>query len=67
MGHPRAFRQTDVTRALRAAQAAGLNPHVWIAKDGSIHVAGAGPDALTPTPANAPSEGDDTAWDEAFD
>jgi hypothetical protein len=67
MGHPRTFRQGDVTRAIKAAQAAGLQPHVWISPDGSLHIAAAGPD-LTPKPArdsDAPTDID--AWDRALD
>ncbi|MCA0357342.1 MAG: hypothetical protein LCH78_10815 [Proteobacteria bacterium] len=38
MRAPSAFRQTDVTRAIRAAKAARMRPHVWIGRDGSIHI-----------------------------
>jgi len=34
---PLTFKQTDLERALKAAQKAGAG-EVWVAKDGSIHI-----------------------------
>lgn len=67
MGSPSAFRQSDVTRAIRAARAAGMRPHVWIGKDGSIHITEAvGADDLTPSQGAAPSDASEDLWDAAL-
>lgn len=66
MGHPSAFRQSDVTRAIRAARAAGMRPHVWIGKDGSIHITEATGADLTPEPVDAPSGAAEDLWDAAL-
>lgn len=68
MGAVRNFRQTDVTRAIRAAKAAGLRPHVWISRDGVIHITEADEADLTP-PAQGALPDDSTAQqlcDDAF-
>jgi len=66
MGSPSAFRQSDVTRAIRAARAAGMRPHVWIDKDGSIHITEAAEGDLTAAPAAAPSVAAEDLWDAAL-
>lgn len=38
MGAKRNFRQNDLTRAIRAAKAAGIQPHVWIDRSGELHI-----------------------------
>lgn len=38
MGSARNFRQNDLTRAIRAAKAAGIQPHVWIDRSGCLHI-----------------------------
>lgn len=65
MGAVSAFRQTDLTRAIKAARAAGMRPHVWIGTDGVIHIVEAGDAALTAAPAPAPSDEPDE-WDLAL-
>lgn len=67
MGAASTFRQRDVTRAIRAARAAGLTPHVWIGKDGCIHIAPADAPPLTPEAQQAPSDAAEALWDSAFD
>lgn len=68
MGAASAFRQTDVTKAIRAAKAAGMRPHVWIDRRGSIHIVEAGDEAdLTPPPLEEPVDrSDEAACDDAF-
>lgn len=66
MGHPSAFRQSDVTRAIRAARAAGMRPHVWIDRNGEIHITEAGEDDLTSAPVAAPSDAAEDLWDAAL-
>jgi hypothetical protein len=68
MGTSSAFRQNDVTRAIRAAKAAGIRPHVWIDRRGSIHIVEAGPEAaLTPPPVEeSVDRADEAACDNAF-
>jgi len=67
MGAVRSFRQNDVTRAIRAAKAAGLRPHVWIGRDGAIHITEATPEDLTATPPNALPDGSaEQLCDDAF-
>lgn len=67
MGSPSAFRQRDVTRAIRAAQAAGMTPHVWIGKDGAIHIAPLDVSTLTAPAPEASSDAAESQWDAAFD
>lgn len=66
MRAPSAFRQTDVTRAIRAAKAAGMRPHVWIGRDGSIHITEAAEADLTTAQAAAPSDAPEDLWDAAL-
>lgn len=66
MGHPSAFRQTDVTKAIRAAKAAGMRPHVWIGRDGSIHITEAAEGDLTSAPVAALPEPAEDEWDRAL-
>lgn len=66
---PSRFRQTDVTRAIRAAKAAGIRPHVWI-EGGVIHIAEADAaqvETLTPEEDGEPvAASDERACDETF-
>lgn len=66
MGAASKFRQSDVTRAIRAAQAAGMTPHVWIGKDGAIHIAPFEASTLTPPAPEASSAAAESQWDDAF-
>ncbi|MFZ0269899.1 hypothetical protein [Caulobacter sp.] len=67
MGAARNFRQQDVTRAIRAAKAAGLRPHVWIGRDGVIHITEADDQGLTAPPADAlPDDSAEQLCDDAF-
>lgn len=68
MGAARAFRQEDLTRAIKGAKAAGMRPHVIIQRDGTIHIVEAGMEPiLTPPPVEeSVDRGDEAACDEAF-
>jgi len=61
MGAPSAFRQRDVTRAIKAARAAGMSPHVWIDRAGVLHIeqsTGLTAPAAEPLPSNDPNPWD---------
>ena len=62
MGAASSFKQRDVTRAFKAAQAAGVRAHVWIDPQGSLHIQEA--DALTNPPAEALPSNDRNPWDD---
>lgn len=62
MGAASSFRQRDVTRAIKAAQAAGMQPHVWIDRQGALHIAPAGP--LTEPPSEVLPSNDRNPWDD---
>lgn len=62
MGAASSFKQRDVTRAIKAAQAAGMRPHVWIDRQGSMHIEEAGP--LTEASADALPSNDRNPWDD---
>lgn len=62
MGAASNFKQRDVTRAIKAARAAGMQPHVWIDRQGALHIEQATP--LTETPAEALHSNDRNPWDD---
>lgn len=64
----RAFRQEDLTRAIKGAKAAGMRPHVIITRDGAIHIVEAGDEPiLTPPPVGeSVDRADEAACDNAF-
>lgn len=62
MGAARSFKQRDVTRAIKAAQAAGMKPHVWIDRHGALHIEQAG--LLTQDAPEAPPSNDRNPWDD---
>lgn len=67
MGAARNFRQNDVTRAIRAAKAAGMRPHVWIDRAGVIHITEAAEVDLTQQPQEAlPDASAEQLCDDAF-
>ena len=68
MGAMRAFRQEDLTRAIKGAKAAGMRPHVIIQRDGTIHIVEAGEEpVLTPPPVEESADASaEKACDEAF-
>ena len=67
MGAARNFRQNDVTRAIRAAKAAGMRPHVWISRDGVIHITDASDEDLTaPRPDALADPSAEQLCDDAF-
>lgn len=68
MGAARAFRQEDLTRAIKGAKAAGMRPHVIIQRDGTIHILEAAAEPiLTPPPVEESFDpSDEKACDDAF-
>ncbi len=68
MGAMRAFRQEDLTRAIKGAKAAGMRPHVIIQRDGTIHIVEAGDEPiLTPLPVEeSVDRADEAACDNTF-
>ncbi len=68
MGAARAFRQEDLTRAIKGAKAAGMRPHVIIQRDGTIHIIEAGEEpVLTPQSVEeSVDRADEAACDNAF-
>jgi len=68
MGAVRAFRQEDLTRAIKGAKAAGMRPHVIIQRDGTIHILeAADTPVLTPPPVEEPLDASaEQACDDAF-
>jgi hypothetical protein len=68
MSHaPSTFRQNDVSRALKAARAAGITARVDIAKDGTISIFPLTPqeaaEAPKPSPNGAPAVDGLRSWD----
>lgn len=61
MGAASNFKQRDVTRAFKAAQAAGVRAHVWI-ENGVIHIKELDP--LTEAPPEALPSNDRNPWDD---
>lgn len=68
MGSPSTFRQNDLTRAIRAAKAAGMRPRVIIDRRGVIEIVeDRGDAALTPPPvAESVDRADEAACDDTF-
>ncbi|EJL23682.1 hypothetical protein PMI01_04762 [Caulobacter sp. AP07] len=62
MGAASSFKQRDVTRAFRAAHAAGVRAHVWIDHQGSLHIQEAAP--LTELAPEALPSNDRNPWDD---
>jgi hypothetical protein len=53
--HPCLFKETDVTRAFKAARAAGVTARIDIGKDGVIHIVPLAPQEAVEAPKPSPN------------